>query len=143
MKIEFNDIEVGFLRMALNEAMDGCGDNQARFNRYNDLLEKIDDYHEPFVPFWKQEDDYLESYTDLVYDLERSYNLRDALACGANMTVLDGEEIGWICEDGSYALYKPFEGKTPEELEKIAVEFVDVDKDMDGYTVAKFKRVKE
>lgn len=94
-------------------------------------------------PFWSTEDDYLESYTDLIYDCEHAYNLRDALACGANMTKLDGEDVGYLNENGGFDLWGGYIGMTDEELEKIKVQFVDDEKDMDGYTIVLFKRVKE
>lgn len=40
MKLELNQIELGFLRMALNEAMDNT-DNRARYKIYNNLLTKL------------------------------------------------------------------------------------------------------
>lgn len=94
-------------------------------------------------PFWKKEDEYLEEYVDFLYDCEHAYNLKDALACGANMTKLDGEEVGWLEESGGFALYEPYKGMTDEELEKIEVSFDEDEKDYDGYTIAKFRRVKE
>lgn len=40
MKLELNQIELEFLRMALNEAMDNT-ENQARYKIYNNLLTKL------------------------------------------------------------------------------------------------------
>ena len=92
-------------------------------------------------PFWSEEDDYLERYVDFLYDCEHAYNLRDALACGANMTHLNGKQVGYMDEHGHFELYGDFIGKTDEELEKIEVMFDCTDKDLDGYTVAYFNYV--
>lgn len=94
-------------------------------------------------PFWSKEDDYLEMYVDFLYDCEHAYNLRDALACGASMTYLNGKEVGYLKEDGGFALYDEFKDMTDEQLEKIEVMFDRDKQDDDGYHDAYFNKVKE
>ena len=89
-------------------------------------------------PFWSKEDDYLEKYVDFVRECEHAYNLRDALACGANMTYMNGEEVGYLKDDGGFALYGRFKGMSDGELEKIEVMFDRDGQDADGYHNAYF-----
>lgn len=92
-------------------------------------------------PFWAVEQEYLHEYDNFVYDCERAYNLRDALACGANNTYLDGEEVGWLEEGGGFFLNEKFK-MSDEELEKIKVEFEAITTDLDGFAIAYYNRVK-
>lgn len=91
-------------------------------------------------PFWEIEQDYLDDYRNFEYDLEHSYTLQDAIACGASMTYLDGKEVGYMFKHGKPELYEPFKDK---DLSKIKVIFVCIERDEDGYADAYFKEVKE
>ena len=94
-------------------------------------------------PFWKIEDDFREEFNNHEYDCEHAYNLRDALACGSSMTYLNGKEVGYLKEDGGFALTAPFKDKTDEELESIKFMFHMFARDEDGYYNAYFNEVKE
>ena len=90
--------------------------------------------------FWEIEQDYLNDYKNFEYELEHAYNLQDAIACGASMTYLNGEEVGYMFQHGKTELYEPFKDK---DLSKIKVVFVCIERDEDGYSDAYFKEVKE
>lgn len=94
-------------------------------------------------PFWKIEDDFHEDYMNYLYDCEHAYNLRDALACGSSMTYLNGKQVGYLKEDGGFALYDEFKDKTDKQLEDIKVMFDRFVRDEDGYSDAYFNEVKE
>lgn len=91
-------------------------------------------------PFWKLEYECLNARNKLEGECYNAKNLLGAVKCGANMTYLDVKEVGYLGEDGELELYGDFGEKTEQELKKIKVEFVTLNQDDDGYTVACFER---
>lgn len=93
-------------------------------------------------PFWVIESDYWHEYNNFEYDCEHATNLKDALACGANMVWVDDEEVGWQNEDGSFTLYEKFK-MSDEELANTKVVFNMLTRDEDGFSVAHYYKVEE
>ena len=90
-------------------------------------------------PFWSVELDYFEAYDNLERDCQYANNLYDALMTGANSIKLNGQYIGYVTERGDFDIEeKAFANMTDTQLGNVRVEFECLDKDADGYTIAKF-----
>lgn len=90
-------------------------------------------------PFWSLEKEYLEAYDNLERDCRYANNLYDALMTGANSIRLNGKYIGYVTERGDFDIEeKAFANMTDTQLGNVRVEFECLDRDDDGYTIAKF-----
>lgn len=90
--------------------------------------------------FWEIEADYLEKRRDIEYACEDADNLKDAILTGINLVYVDGEWAGYLQTDLNFALYGEFEHMTEKELSEVKLEFIMLDEDDDGYTIAKYER---
>ena len=92
-------------------------------------------------PFWAYEDDLFKMRDKLESECEQATTLKQALDTGANSIRLqeDGQEtyIGYLDEDGSYRLANDY-----IDLD-LDVNFLQLDRDDDGYTIAIFEKVIE
>ena len=120
----------------------GGGDNE-QANRLASITDKLFQARED-KPFWSVEYGYLKKRAQLESDCYNAKTLQDAIICGANMTYLDGEQVGYLAPDGAFELYGEWLDGDKAELclSDIAVEFSSLDRDDDGYTVARFERSK-
>lgn len=91
-------------------------------------------------PFWALEYDYTKARQHLEGECFQAQTLQDAILCGANMTYLDGEQVGYVGEDGTFEKYGEWLDGSKSELclSDIEVEFDRLDRDEDGYTIAHF-----
>lgn len=91
-------------------------------------------------PFWAKEYELLEARSNLERDCYNAESLYEAILCGANMTHLNGKNVGYVDESGEIQLYGDFEEYTEEQLKAVKVSFYTLDRDDDGYTVAYFNK---
>lgn len=94
-------------------------------------------------PYWAKEYELLEARSNLESDCNEARTLYDAILCGANMTHLNGKQVGYVDEDGEFQLYGDYETYTEEQLQAVKVDFYGLDTDADGYTVAYFNKIGE
>lgn len=94
--------------------------------------------------FWDLEDEYLRRKDKLESLCERADNLKKALDTGVNSVRIRTEDgdifVGYKRQDGSYSLNTPFE---TDRISSIGVEFVELDTDGDGYTIAIYEMEKD
>lgn len=89
--------------------------------------------------FWSIELDYKEAREQLERECYEARTLFDALMTGANSIRLDGRYIGYVMEDGTLDITEePFCRMTDKMLGEIRVEFDQLDRDEDGFTIALF-----
>lgn len=91
------------------------------------------------LPFWAVEYEYKKRKDNFEADCIEAKTLQDAIICGANMTYLDGEKVGYLAEDGIIETEEKYREKCLSDIE---VEFVELGEDADGYTVAYYRRAK-
>lgn len=127
------------LRYREGELMGGGDTEQA--NRLASITDKLFQAKED-KPFWSVEYDYLNKREQLEDDCYNAKTLQDAIICGADMTYLDGEQVGYLETDGTFELYGEWlDGdKAGLCLSDIEVEFCSLDRDDNDYTVAFFER---
>lgn len=96
-------------------------------------------------PFWSVEYECKKARERLENECWNAETLQDAMICGANMTYLDGEQVGYTNEDGVFEKYGEWLDGSKSELclSDIKVEFDRLDRDEDGYTVAYFNSKEE
>ena len=89
--------------------------------------------------FWQLESEYLHRKDDLEYLCEQADNLKKALDTGVNSVRLQYEDhqdfVGYKNPDGTYDLSLPYEA---DRISSIGVNFLELDEDGDGYTIAIF-----